>query len=225
MVTRGRSSLVNQSIELFKSQTWPNKELIIVAEKFETSSQVLLDSSCIQYKLIIQPKGLTLGDYRNLSVAHSSGEYLCIWDDDDLYSAHRITALMSTIQSARCSVVFNEQILIWWEERSILFLSGRRCWEGSMLAKRSCMGVYPSLQKGEDTFVSHNIMLNHKTALIQEPTLYCYIINGTNTCDTSHFENLLQQSTLIYEGNSKARILADLGLDKKHIQNKPKTKL
>ena len=124
--------------------------------------------------------------------------------------------MMSIIKAAHCDVVFNEQIFIWWEERSILFLSGRRCWEGSMLAKRSCMGAYPSTQKGDDTFVSHNMMLHHKTALIQESSLYCYTINRNNTCNNDHFEHLLKTSSRIYSGDEKLDILNSFGIKDLH---------
>ena len=207
MVTRGDPYFVERSIKSFNKQTWPNKELVIVAESFNNTSLKLLKSNKIKYKLVEQPILLSLGDYRNLSVSHSTGDYLCIWDDDDFYSCNRITAMMSIIKAAQCDIVFNEQIFIWWEDRSILFLTSRRCWEGSMLAKRSCMGVYPSTQKGEDTFVSHNMMLHHKTALIQEASLYCYTINGENTCNEEHFEHLLNTASCIYTGDEKKKIL------------------
>ncbi|MDA9682197.1 glycosyltransferase family 2 protein [bacterium] len=212
MVTRGKEDFVNRSIISFSKQTWPNKELVIVAESFNNTSLKLLKSNNIKYQLINQPKLLSLGDYRNLSVSHSTGDYVCIWDDDDYYCCNRITAMMSIIKAAQCDIVFNEQIYIWWEERSILFLTSRRCWEGSMLAKRSCMGVYPSTQKGEDTFTSHNMMLHHKTALIQEPSLYCYTVNGKNTCNNDHFQHLLNTSSCICTGDQKKEILDSFGI-------------
>ena len=69
-------------------------------------------------------------------------------------------------------------------------ISPSRVWEGSLLARRSVMPVYPALKKGEDTTVTKWITEHFPVALIDCPQLYCYRITGQNTWNEAHFESL-----------------------------------
>ncbi|RXL88910.1 glycosyltransferase, partial [Citrobacter sp. AAK_AS5] len=48
---------------------------------------------------------MTLGALRNQSVAQACGEYLALWDDDDLSAPHRLELQLSallTLQAGAC---------------------------------------------------------------------------------------------------------------------------
>lgn len=210
MVTRGNLKFVSKSIYYFNLQYWKNKELIIVCDNVTNELKSIISKSKSNIKLVEAPKGLTLGDYRNISIANSNGQYICQWDDDDLYSPERISICMRALSDTNTDAVFLQQWWVWWPERSILFLSSVRPWEGSMLAKRSAIPIYPSLSRKEDTPVVDLMTMNLKTCILECPDIYCYVITGKNTWDVEHFEGMLKQATLILKGNEYKTALEQL---------------
>ena len=126
MVTRGNPKLVRSSVASFRAQIWPNRELVVVSCSVTTELRDILVEP--NERLIEAPLGLSLGDLRNLSVASSQGEYLIVWDDDDLFDPNRISVMVQVLRHANVSAVFLNQLLIWWQERDLLALSGRRIW-------------------------------------------------------------------------------------------------
>ena len=85
MVTRGNFDLAKTAYYSFQLQTWSNKELIIVCDAGADELRGLVASD-IQVKFIEAPSGLSLGELRNISIAQASGDFVCQWDDDDLYA-------------------------------------------------------------------------------------------------------------------------------------------
>ena len=205
MVTRGNPKLVRSSVASFRAQIWPNRELVVVSCSVTTELRDILVEP--NERLIEAPLGLSLGDLRNLSVASSQGEYLIVWDDDDLFDPNRISVMVQVLRHANVSAVFLNQLLIWWQERDLLALSGRRIWEGSMLALRGVIPVYPSMPKSEDAVAVDMLKRHHSYALVDAPLLYCYRVTGQNTWDERHFENLLAQSSKPFENPQKSEIL------------------
>jgi len=91
MMTRGNVGMVCQSLASFNDQNWPDRELIMVTVNVTDELEDLIRSQGQgRVKLVQAQNGLTMGEQRNLTLAHCSGEYVCIWDDDDLYSPDRV---------------------------------------------------------------------------------------------------------------------------------------
>ena len=190
MVTRGEISFVKRAIKLFENQSWSNKELIIISvNKNEEIISAIEESKCkIVFHLL--PDGLTLGELRNISISHANGDFLIMWDDDDLYHKDRILTMMNVLRESNADLAFLTQWLIYWNSKKQLALSPARIWEGSVIMKRSASIVYPSLKKGEDTPVVTHQIKKHKIALVKAPELYTYCITGLNTHDENHFEDM-----------------------------------
>lgn len=206
MVTRGNPGMVATALACFRAQTWSNKELVVVCEDVRPALRELLKDDD-RIRLIEVSHKVSLGDLRNLAVAHSSGTYVCQWDDDDLYDPRRIAVQMGILTSAGVMSVFMNRWLIWWAARDTLALSNKRVWEGSMLAHRSVLPIYPALARKEDSYVTHWVTAHHPTALMDWPQMYCYRITGQNTWDEAHFERMLSQASKVFEGEEKAAVL------------------
>ena len=73
------------------------------------------------------------------------------------------------LKEANADAVFLSQWLLYDQLRSVLALSNRRIWEGTMLAKRSCMPVYPSLPKEEDTLMVAMQLNTQRSLLLLHP--------------------------------------------------------
>jgi glycosyltransferase involved in cell wall biosynthesis len=197
MVTRGRMQFVKHAYRQFKSQLWPNKELVIVSANV-TEPLEELASSDSDIILIGAAKSLPLGELRNLSIARSTGDFICQWDDDDLYDPQRLSISMAILMRASVSAVFLSRLLLWWQRRNLLSISHLRVWEASMVAARSVIPVYPSLAKREDTMVANWITQHHSVALIDHPNLYCYQVTGQNTWNDKHFENMFRDASFTF---------------------------
>ncbi len=200
MVTRGNMELIRQSYRSYKSQSWKHRELVIVSENVSDELRCLADDDCGEIRLVEVPKGsFTLGDLRNLSVARSRGDFICQWDDDDLYDPDRISISMKVLIESSVEAVFLYRLLLWWESRGRLSISSSRVWEGSIFARRSAISIYPSFAKGEDSIVTERIIRNNPVSLINYPQLYCYRVTGKNTCDVNHFENWFNHSSKVFK--------------------------
>lgn len=194
MVTRGNVDLAKTAYHSFRLQTWLNKELIIVCDSSSEQLRKMVASD-EQVKYIEVPPGFSLGELRNISVSQASGDFVCQWDDDDLYAPERISVSLGVLISASVDAVFLNSWVVWWMQRNLMCISPSRVWEGSLLARRSVMPVYPALKKGEDTTITQWITEHFPVAVIECPQLYCYRITGENTWDEEHFENLFSAAS------------------------------
>lgn len=206
MVTRGNMNLIHSSYMGFKNQTWANKELVIVTDNATKQLRELADSEPDQIKLIEVDSRHTLGELRNISIAQSKGEFICQWDDDDLYDLRRLSALMKVLIDAGVEAVFLGRLIMWWESRKLASISSWRLWEGSMLARRSALSIYPALTKGEDSSMVGSMRKHHPIAVMDFPELYCYRVTGENTWDEKHFKNLFNASTHQFSAEEWAKI-------------------
>lgn len=206
MVTRGNPEFVASALACFRAQTWVNKELVVVCDDVSDELRELLNDDD-RIRLVDVSHKVTLGDLRNLAVANSTGTYVCQWDDDDLYDPRRIAVQMGVLTSAGVMSVFMNRWLIWWPGRDTLALSNKRVWEGSMLAHRSVLPIYPSMPRKEDSYVAHWVTAYHATALLDWPQMYCYRVTGQNTWDEAHFDRMMSQASKIFEGEEKQAVL------------------
>jgi glycosyltransferase involved in cell wall biosynthesis len=193
-VTRGNIDFLKTAYQSFKFQTWPNKELVIVCDAPSPEFKTMVESDEEVIYVEIQA-GLSLGELRNLSISKSTGDFVCQWDDDDLYAPERISVSMGVLLESSVDAVFLNSWVVWWMERNLMCISPSRIWEGSMLARRSIMSIYPSLKKGEDSVVTKWIIQNFPVAVIDYPQLYCYRITGHNTWNDAHFESLFSAAS------------------------------
>jgi glycosyltransferase involved in cell wall biosynthesis len=101
-VTRDRVPLLKKCIKHFKEQTYQNKELIIVyyntddeTKQFLLDNQEDLNNHNVFFYMFVEDEGLYLGAIRNIATSKATGEWLCIWDDDDWYANDRIESQLN----------------------------------------------------------------------------------------------------------------------------------
>jgi mannosyltransferase OCH1-like enzyme/glycosyltransferase involved in cell wall biosynthesis len=191
MVTKDRAKLAKRSIFCFLQQTYPNKELVIIDNG--NSPELVEFIRSLNHPQInyyqVSPAGLTLGDFRNLSVAKAQGDYLAIWDDDDLSDPARLELQMAAIQTLRVDFCLLDSVYIWWPHQQRLAQSWRRTWEGSIVCRQEIFPTYPSYQRGEDTELVESLMARYRVAALNRPELYLYCYHESNTYGAAHFEH------------------------------------
>jgi len=171
MVTRGRSFPARFAVDCFRRQSWPERELVLVCDAPGTPVEDYCRTLGDARIRVVVPDGpaASLGDLRNLSLRAARGDYVCQWDDDDLYHPQRLELGMLLLQSMRADAMFLSRWVLWSPQARRIGVSGAREWEGSMLARRACVPPYPALARGEDTAVLHAMLGRGRVALLDAP--------------------------------------------------------
>lgn len=207
MPTRGNPRLVARAIRGFQLQSWPERELVIVACERSPHLQALVEGDP-RIRLYDSPPGLSLGDQRNLSVARAQGSIIATWDDDDCHAPERLGRSLHTLLNSDAQAVFLRRVWIWIEPRRRLGLSCAGVWENTMVAQRSAVPIYPALQRGSDTAVRRLMERQSKLALIDQPDLYAYCYTGENTWDEQHFLSFLEAGAEADTSHAAAQAMA-----------------
>lgn len=186
MVTRGALHPARHALDCFQRQTYPERELIIVCDRPGAPLArhvAALGDPRIRF---VETTPAPLGSLRNVSVEAALGTLVCQWDDDDLYSRDRLTLQRAALDRGAVDACFLSRWTLWWPARRRLAISGKRVWEGSMLARREAIGRYPALATGEDTAM----LATHRAVALDAPSAYCYVVHGKNSRGDAHFERL-----------------------------------
>lgn len=202
-VTNDRPTFLERAIRCFLAQTHGNKELVIVHPQLDRATVDCVSRfRAPELKLHpVETKGLTLGEVRNISIDRASGEYACVWDDDDWHSPGRLAAMQAALESSKKPAAVLARLLIYDVNNEQAFLGYERLWENTLVFRRRTvveLGIrYPPKNKSEDyDFVSALIASNFVYP-VYDPTLYIYLVTGRNTCDSRHFAAMLKGSTAL----------------------------
>jgi glycosyltransferase involved in cell wall biosynthesis len=202
MVTRGYLPFVRTAVGAFLAQSYPTKELVIVSDANEHELRSVIEKLESQpIRLITVDKQLSLGELRNIAIANCGGEFICQWDDDDLYDPDRIRVSLLALLKTQADALFLKRWLVWWPERRLLSVSAARIWEGSILARRSVMRIYRNRNLNEDSEVVDWIAASHRLTLLDFPSLYCYRITGRNSFSNDHFDSVVARSTRLFSND------------------------
>jgi glycosyltransferase involved in cell wall biosynthesis len=187
--------LALSSVKSFLSQTYQNKELIIINDGYYTVKDHIDDDRIIEYKLPIDPNR-TLGELRNISLDKvDTGEYWVQWDDDDWHREDFIEWFMTKMVAEGIDVAaMNSQVRHCFEYNNSYvhwFRNGKTPIAGTLVSKKLPF-QYPTTRKGEDSVFVLEIMASKYNFKIvdtsKEPELYLRFIHGNNTWNNlSHF--------------------------------------
>jgi glycosyltransferase involved in cell wall biosynthesis len=213
MVTTDRPRLAARAVECFLAQSYPNRELIVIDGSESDELQQGIEAIC--YPPIKphreRPAGRSMGELRDLAVKKSSGQYVCIWDDDDLYDPDRLSIQMGAITTLGADACFLARLQLWWPARRFLAVSIRRMWEGTTICAKDKMPLYPPLRRGEDTPVAYRLWRSQRVVMLDEPRLYTYVFHGANITGESHFAAHCGAATQQWTGDAYADRMAILG--------------
>jgi glycosyltransferase involved in cell wall biosynthesis len=208
MVTYDRLALAKRSIDCFATQTYPNRELVVVTNGEKDYCQALrshADHAGIETRFVhLEQPDLTLGRLRNISLDSAEGEIVCQWDDDDCNHPERLARQAAQMfqQNARaCLMTDHLQFLqdagiVVWVDWT---LGGRERVEqllpGTIMMHRDERFRYPEegqyASRGEDTMLLNELYARVPVAsLIGHGYLYLYTYHGRNTFSKEHHHHL-----------------------------------
>lgn len=202
IVTANRRKLLKRSLYSYKNQTYPNTELVIVDNGEETVRDLLSDfePSRFQYVRIEPSADNILGDLRNISLEHATGDFLTCWDDDDWFHPERIETQMAVLKEGYDACCLTGNLFHIDTETFMEHPYRGSLPEGSpstILHRRNDEIRYPSLPREEDTVYLNDWMQHRYKALsIDYSYLFVRCFHGTNVSGKKHFLRRLKNSPL-----------------------------
>ena len=198
LITKNRKEQALRAIECFLAQTYDAKELVIIDEGERELEKAIkkLASPLISYHR--NDKRINLGQLRNQAIRIAKGEYVCQWDDDDLYHPAKISHQLAICEEKKADACFLLRELLLDQPRMSLGISDYRLWEGTILARKDKILSYPAWRRGEDYWVVHRLAQRGTVVALDWPELYLYIYHGSNTWDRHHFARVWAKATRLY---------------------------
>jgi len=197
MVTQAsRVELAKRAVRCFSEQMYPARELIVVYdEDFDAKTVFKAPLGGPRIFPVKAPPGMSLGDLRNYGIARAGGAYIAQWDDDDWHHPERLQAQLEALKQAQdadgCCL---SRWTLAWPARDLFTYSYERLWEGSIVGHRAKMGIYPAVDKGEDTAQLEGLNITG----LDRPDLYVYVVHGNNVWNTEHFESMFSASEVAH---------------------------
>jgi len=217
MVTTGRVDCLQRSVGCYLSQTYPNKELIVVSQGSDEVNHEIgqyldgLQRSDILFETA--PPHLTLGAMRNVSCELARGPVLCQWDDDDLYHPRRLFDQYQALRTHRSNAAsafgsflkyFQHIQEIYWCDWSGEGCESCRLLPGSVMFYKRYFQKYQSLLypvQGEQCHVEEDLNVLEKllkcgrVVPVMGGHMYVYMFHGENTYNLAHHQLALDISS------------------------------
>lgn len=211
-ISSGRPGHLKKAIAYFQAQTYTEKELLIISAKNDAEYVSVIASfgdNRIRYCCPEDPGAWTLGELRNYAIEKATGEYFCVWDDDDWYPNKRIEIqLNEAIRNKKKGTVLPYYILYNAVSKEA-WMSVPIPLPASVLCRKDAITEnlqYRERDRSEDAvFVGQ---LNKENILfpVIDPLLYIYIFHGGNTWNSSHFTQFCGRKF----SDEAARLISDV---------------
>jgi glycosyltransferase involved in cell wall biosynthesis len=200
MVTRDRPDLARRAIGCFTSQTWANKELVIIddgALSYQAVVADLDDEAAVRYHRLRSVRGRLLGALRNEALDRAAGAYCTQWDDDEWYHPRRIERQMRPILERQRHASVLTFTLMHCDTEALgahPFRTRLRFGTPGSLLHRRTEQRYPNLARGEDSAFLRAIWRTQQLARLgpDESHLLIRCFHGANTWEASHFTERLR---------------------------------
>lgn len=185
-LTKDRREWLPKAIDCFLLQTYPSKELLIVADNPSDVEglipEVVKDDCTISTVSLVRPA--VVGEKRNIGCRIAKGEYIAVWDDDDFSAPGRIEQQVAHLEASRKSVTGYRAMKFtdgksWWQYRG---------WPGFAMATslffRKDWWVthpFPMMQCGQDELFGTAALLGCQMAECDDLDLMYATIHPGNT--------------------------------------------
>lgn len=205
VVTTGRVELVKRAVACYLSQTYHNRNMVILSqgdpESNEAIKQHVADHKDILF--LSAPTNLSLGAMRNAAVELATGEVICQWDDDDLYHPDRLMTQYKALLCHKQNVasVYTEFLKyfrttgeMYWCDWIGEPMPASKFLSGSIMFYKREFHRFPLFypQSGSQSNVEEDLNVLQKLLSIGavEPVRcgyqYIYVYHGSNTYDLDH---------------------------------------
>ncbi|QDV17105.1 putative glycosyl transferase [Gimesia panareensis] len=215
MPTYGRPEYLHESLEMFLSQDYENKELLIVND---CPGQTII-GEYPQVRIINCKKRFhSLGEKRNFAIQEAAGNWIAVWDDDDIYLPWRLSFTMQEISEFQTPLYRPASFWAYWGETT---LHSNQCtpeWISHPLVTMhkdlwEAVGGYPSITLCEDAALFKKIRNYLKVDWLTYP------IDNTDRYMVMRGQSLYKH-TSVRGGKQKPQTApGDIYLTPKHIND------
>lgn len=202
-VTRDRPEMLRRAIALFSKQTWPNKELIIVADGRGRDRAWLAEyAKSLGPGIVVSfpGPGYPLGWLRNRTVELATGAILCTWDDDNVYHPGRLAAQAKDLLDRGAHASYIRDYIQFFADTKTIYLCRWRTGPGipgSQMCLRTRVRYPDHLERREDSAYQAALLRTGKVVSLEnQPHLYFRVYHGGNTMSRAHHENLIRETAV-----------------------------
>ncbi|QNK63801.1 glycosyltransferase [Pedobacter sp. PAMC26386] len=207
-ITSNKAKQLEKAMDCFTTQNYPNKELVISYPNNDLLSKEVVkhrqQDETLKIMQIERAEKESLGNARNHAIAKCSGDYVCLWDDENWYHPSRLTYQFNSMQivGQRYQASVLSRIFLFDARLKKAYVSFPYNWYRTMLCRKEILlqNQNTNAYRTEDTHLI--TFLSGRKLLYQiddTPFLYVYIYHGTNTWDHKYFEYFVNKSELLDE--------------------------
>lgn len=203
------------SIECFKAQTYPYKELIIVNNaptQYEAAALELQAEKDIF--LVDTPTELSAGMARNYGISAANGQILAQFDADYWYAPSRLAAQVATMANEKAHICFLASVLQYSfvSGRATHFRNTKNAIMDTMVFSRPAKIDYPDFAHNEEYGILYRMTQNGMRPITMEkPDLGCKLLltNGERNRQPTNYGLSDEQFKIIVDLVEAHRILVE----------------
>jgi glycosyltransferase involved in cell wall biosynthesis len=206
MVTLDRLTLAKRAIHSFATQSYPERELVIVTDGASIFRQSLeryvsaLGLDQVRFVWVDEERP-ALGHLRNISMDAAAGEIICQWDDDDYSHPERLTIQAGhMLRQSAAACLFTDHLHYMQEHRVLCWIDwtldgacegAARLAPGTLMMLKDNRFRYPEegpfARQGEDSVLLESLYHSVNVApLSGAGHLWLYQYHGANTFSREH---------------------------------------
>jgi glycosyltransferase involved in cell wall biosynthesis len=212
LATGNRNRFFPQALRCFQSQTWPNRELIVVDDGETSVARLCRGTDNVKH--IRLNRRTPVGTKLNIGIANSAGAILQKLDDDDYYAPRFLETAATRLLAnrSRRAIAAWDSFLIMLAGSPALYFSGRGWLAGGTLCFRRAVwdaAPFRDVPKDEDAF----FLEDHAgpRIRIRAPEQYILLRHGRNTWKT--FRNRTRVDAFVRSREVYPKSIADIVSD------------
>jgi glycosyltransferase involved in cell wall biosynthesis len=181
-LTRNRRQWLPQAIQCFQAQTYPLRELLILADGADVRDLVPSDG---RIRLVVLSGAAEIGMKRNVGCELAAGDVIAHWDDDDCSAPGRLSDQIGRMEETGVAVTgyhsmrFTDGVRWWLYEGSPNYALGTSlCYRREWWAAHK----FKSVQVGEDNqFVAEANHARQLSSVDARDLMYATIHNANTS--------------------------------------------
>jgi glycosyltransferase involved in cell wall biosynthesis len=213
----GRMPLLIRGINDYLRQTYTPRELVIVldagAEVDKARIEAHVDALAREdIRVVRASNSLNLGQLRNFSLECARGEFVAVWDDDDIHHPLRLEVQIRALCSSGARASFLSEVLHLFSMTGDLYWTNykntlEKCHPATGVFLRASAARYAESGldsgRGEDTALCLRLMSEGPVHFSDDAAqLYIYVNHGGNTSGDDHHKMLARSLSV-----SRARLI------------------
>jgi glycosyltransferase involved in cell wall biosynthesis len=124
--TYNRKWLLPRTLQSLVNQSYKNIEIVVVNDAGENVKDVVSQFNDSRIKYFWNEKNIGLAGTRNVALKHSTGSYICLLDDDDIYLPYAIEFRMYMMKKLNAEIVYTRSLKDVWDKQGDKYFSTQK---------------------------------------------------------------------------------------------------